>query len=80
MGLLILAAVWAIFGFVGAYIAQEKGRGQSEGALLGVLLGPIGLVIAVLMPTGTGAGSKSPQRPDTATQAKPSHERSIRTP
>lgn len=41
----------AVCGCLGAYIARAKGRSALEGLLFGVLLGPIGVLIAVLMPT-----------------------------
>jgi drug/metabolite transporter (DMT)-like permease len=52
---LTLWFVWVIIALVvsaltGYYISAEKGRGGFEGFLLGLLFGPIGLLLAVLMP------------------------------
>jgi len=49
---LIAALVSAcVFGFAGAYISRQKNREPIEGILFGVLLGPLGLVIAAVMPS-----------------------------
>jgi hypothetical protein len=49
--LLIIAVVvgWIACGLIGGALASEKGRG-SDGLLLGFLFGPIGIVIALLLP------------------------------
>jgi hypothetical protein len=36
---------------VGAYVSHVKGRPAIEGALLGFLLGPLGILVAALLPT-----------------------------
>ena len=41
---------WIVCALVGAALASEKGRG-SHGFLLGLLFGPIGIVIALLLPS-----------------------------
>lgn len=47
MEFLILVFVWLTWGAIGAYLSQQKGRGPGEGFLLGVVLGPLGLVIEI---------------------------------
>ncbi len=42
--------VWIVFGILGAWIATSKGRGGCFWFLLCGLLGPIGLVIAAILP------------------------------
>lgn len=50
----VFAMVGYLFGFgcLGLWIGGFKKRG-TEGMILAILLGPIGLVIAVLLPEGT---------------------------
>jgi len=38
--------IWIGFGFVGSMIANRKGNGGCVGFILGILLGPLGLLIA----------------------------------
>lgn len=42
------AVIMAIFG---AWVAAQKNRGASEGFLLGLIFGPLGVVIEALLPT-----------------------------
>jgi hypothetical protein len=42
-----------LIGVLGSYVAGAKGRSGSEGFFLGLLLGPIGLIIVALLPTVT---------------------------
>jgi hypothetical protein len=49
--LLALLAAFVLHGLVGGYIAGEKNRSPGEGFVLGFALGPLGLLVAVLMPT-----------------------------
>lgn len=39
-----------VFGLIGVYIAMQKGRSEGEGFFLGCLLGPLGLILAALLP------------------------------
>jgi hypothetical protein len=48
----VAAGAYAIvFGGLGCWISSEKGRESAEGIFLGLLFGPLGCLIAVLMPT-----------------------------
>ncbi len=49
MEILIFLVIWAAFGVGGAMIMSGKGRSGCGGFAIGVLLGPIGLVMALLM-------------------------------
>lgn len=49
MEILIFLVVWLAFGVVGAMIMSGKDRTSCGGFALGVLLGPIGLIIALLI-------------------------------
>jgi hypothetical protein len=42
--------LWLVFGIVGAWIATSKGRGGCSWFLVCSLLGPVGLVIAAVLP------------------------------
>ncbi len=48
---IVVLIVWAVFGWFGAYIAEQKGRGSTEGFVLGFLFGPLGCLIEALLPT-----------------------------
>jgi hypothetical protein len=43
---MVLLLIWIALGFVGSMIASSKGNSGCGGFTLGVLLGPIGLLIA----------------------------------
>ena len=49
--LLLVLIFPTIFGFVGRYVAKQKGRSSMEGFLLGFFLSVFGLLIIVLLPT-----------------------------
>ncbi len=72
-GLLVIGVLWAVvLGGIGYWIAGEKNRDGVEGAALGCLLGPLGLIIEAVLPTGelasrattgfTDSTSSSPSR------------------
>lgn len=46
----IVAAYLAVFGWLGQWVATQCGRGAIEGLLLGMLLGPFGVLIEALLP------------------------------
>ena len=46
----IVVLAWSIWPMVGVYVSRDKRRPLVEGVLLG-LLGPIGVVIELLLPT-----------------------------
>lgn len=63
----VLAIVEIGSAAIGAYVAAQKRRSPVEGFLFGVLLGPFGVLAAVLMPEGSRAGrvrSAEPEEPD----------------
>lgn len=47
----LLVMGWVVMGFVGMFVSEAKGRGSGEGFLLGCLLGPLGVLVAALLPT-----------------------------
>ena len=67
----ILLVIWILFGVAGGLILSNKGRSGCGGFALGFLLGPIGLIIALVMSTdhrelekralSTGDSRKCPQ-------------------
>ena len=42
----MIVIIWICFGIIGAMIASSKGNSGFGGFLLGILLGPIGILIA----------------------------------
>ena len=54
--------------FAGGLIAGWRGRSTAEGLLLGLLLGPVGVVAEGLLPA---AGGSVAERPDTRHAAVP---------
>lgn len=56
-------------GVAGSYVSAAKGRGGVEGAALGIAFGPVGVLIAVLLPTvdrGTETASREEREEDAA--------------
>jgi hypothetical protein len=58
----------AVSGGAGAYVARTKGRSEVEGAALGVLLGPIGVLVEALFRDEHGYKAEPPR---SALLAKP---------
>ena len=48
--ILLWLAVASVMGFFGAWVADQKGRGPGEGATLGFLFGPFGVLVEALLP------------------------------
>lgn len=48
--LFVCVVIATVFGFLGSFIADQKGRSSGEGFLLGFLFGPLGCLIEVLLP------------------------------
>jgi hypothetical protein len=48
--LLLAAIAGTVFGFLGMFVADQKGRSGGEGFLLGFLFGPLGCLIECLLP------------------------------
>ena len=49
----MIVLLWLVLGFIGALIGKEKGR-TGDGFCLGILLGPIGLIIIFLLAPAGG--------------------------
>jgi hypothetical protein len=47
----VLVIYFLLFALLGVYISTAKGRSPGEGLILGVILGPIGLLIDACLPT-----------------------------
>jgi hypothetical protein len=45
-----VVAACLLSAWVGGYISSEKGRDTGEGVALGILLGPLGVLVAALLP------------------------------
>lgn len=48
---IVVVAVVVVFGILGCWIASQKRRDQTEGFILGLLFGPIGVIIEAVLPT-----------------------------
>ena len=66
---MLLIALWLVAGFVfgllGCYISGQKNRPVFEGLAMGFLFGPLGVLVAALLPT-------IPKAPDPFIYASPS--------
>ena len=47
---LVVFAIGFIFGAIGAYIAEKKGRSHYEGFFLGFLFGLLGVIAEIFLP------------------------------
>lgn len=45
---------WAMFGLIAAYISESRGQAFGNGCILGLLLGPIGIIITLFSPRDEG--------------------------
>ena len=50
--LIIVGLLLAVFGCFGAWVAVQKQRGTTEGIILGLLFGPLGVLVEALLPQG----------------------------
>jgi hypothetical protein len=46
----VVLIMWSIFTVAGFFLAKARGRNPREGAILGLLLGPVGLIVEALLP------------------------------
>ena len=49
--LIIVFAIAVVFGALGAYLAEKKGRKHYEGFLLGFLFGFLGVIVEFFLPS-----------------------------
>ena len=60
-----LLCVWFVaglfFAVIGGMVTGGKGRGRSEGQLLGLVFGPLGLLIALILGPGTKGKVRCPE-------------------
>jgi phage FluMu protein Com len=63
--MVIIVAFWVLCGILGYLIGQAKGRGE-EGAVAGLLLGPLGIIFMLV------AGDKRPRCPACRQSVDPS--------
>jgi hypothetical protein len=60
----LIAVGLTVCGALGAYVAAQKGREPVEGLVFGVLLGPLGVLVAGLMPTRDAQSPPHAPQPD----------------
>jgi len=53
-----------VFAMLGRWVADQKHRDPNEGALLGFLLGPFGVLVELLLPTKEAPKRKAVRRLD----------------
>jgi uncharacterized membrane protein YeaQ/YmgE (transglycosylase-associated protein family) len=53
-----------ICGFVASYVASQRGANSTLGFLAGLLIGPLGIVVAAYMDKEAGTGSLAPPSED----------------
>lgn len=69
--LIIIIICAVVFGFIGMALGDLGGKAQGPaGFLCGALLGPLGCVIAVLLPPAAGKAAAAAPGPDAQTQRK----------
>jgi hypothetical protein len=49
-----------VFAVLGAYISNEKNREPGEGVILGLLFGPLGCLIAAILPSKEASEQPEP--------------------
>jgi hypothetical protein len=49
---IVIIVGWTALAFLGGWVANQKGRDPGEGVLLGILFGPLGVVVEGLLPDG----------------------------
>src|SRR4051812_44233882 len=58
--LIVVLVLAIIFGGLGAWIAGQKGRAGGEGFALGLIFGPLGVLITALLPTVAPGARRQP--------------------
>ncbi len=48
MEMILYVMIWILCGAFGAYVYQQKGRARAVGLVGGLVLGPLGVVLAVM--------------------------------
>lgn len=75
----VLIVVWIAMGCLAAWIAAQKKRAPVEGFLLGLVFGPLGVIVEALLPSqhvpipgrhASGPRARKPSPRDRATQAE----------
>jgi uncharacterized membrane protein len=67
---LVLPVVWCLaWGYAGAYVARSKNREPWLGAILGIFLGVIGLVILLVLPEVPEQGEAAANAPPPTTRS-----------
>ena len=49
-GIAFVVGCWLLAGLLGAWVATQRRRSAGEGFLLGVLFGPLGVIVECLLP------------------------------
>lgn len=72
-GLFVVVAIgWLTMAALGAWVADQKFRSMAEGFVLGLLFGPLGVIVEALLPRPQPPG---PPRPRVTPAGEPREER-----
>jgi hypothetical protein len=55
--LAIVIPLWIVMGFLGAFVAAQKRRAVAEGFMMGLLFGPLGVLVEALLPNESDQGT-----------------------
>jgi hypothetical protein len=58
--LILIGVLVVVFGALGAWVATQKRRGASDGLAMGLVFGPLDVLVEALLPQGAGGSGGSP--------------------
>jgi len=58
----MIIGIWLLFGLISAIVASNKGRGGCTWFVIGILLGPFGFILALVISPNTAAVERQAMR------------------